>query len=219
MNFSLYKIAAVLVIVAIIVASFWKIHDLRKDNSRINVLLHKTNQEYQDVKGRNTTVTQQLEIKGSELRDMARRAKTDSTRTTQLEKDVLQLTRVIKDQGKKLRDVTSATAGTITTHTDTSTGYHIIKYKNIYLPIIDTLRTKHYTIAFTADTLGRLGIVSDYTNRFYIILDRSKLKNNGNVIKHPRLPWYWFKGWEYFATASSEDTCTHITNVINVNFK
>lgn len=215
----MYKVAAVLVITAIIAASFWKIHDLREDNQRKDVLLHKTNQEYADAKGRNTVVTQQLEVKGSELRDMKRRARTDSTRVTQLEKGILQLTQIVEDQGKKLRDVSSATGGTMVVSLDTSTNYHIIRYKNVYLPIIDTLRTKHYTVAFHADTLGKLHLKGEYQNRFYIVLDRSKLRGNGDVVKHPRLPWYWLKPYEYFATASSEDTCARITNVINVNFK
>jgi len=208
----------ILVVLAIIAASFWKIYDQRKEIRRKDTLLSKTNQEVKDERGRNTTITQQLQVKRYEVRDMKRRARKDSTRTTQLEKEVLQLTRIVDDQGKKLRDITSVTGGTLTTRIDTSTNYRIVKYKNIYLPIIDTLRTKHYTVAFRADTLGKLHLQGDYWNRFYIVLDRSKLCRDGDVIKHPRLPWYWFKRWEYFATASSEDTSAHITHLIHVNF-
>lgn len=212
------KLAVILVVLAIIAASFWKIHDLRGEIRRKDTLLSKTNLEVKDERGRNTTITQQLQVKRSEVRDMQRRVRKDSTRTTQLEKEVLQLTRIVDDQGKKLRDITSVTGGTLTTHIDTSTNYRIVKYKNIYLPIIDTLRTKHYTVAFRADTLGKLHLQGDYWNRFYIVLDRSKLRRDGDVIKHPRLPWYWFKRWEHFATASSEDTSAHITSLIHVNF-
>lgn len=218
MNFNLYKLAAMFIIVAIIIASFWKIRDLKRENQRQDTLLSKTNTEYKDEKQRNVTVTQQLEIKQSEIRSMERRARRDSSRLTQLEKDVLQAKGVIEDMGKKLRDVTSVTGGTISTHTDNTTPYQIIKYKNVYLPIIDTIRTRFLMIAFKADTLGKLNVRHEYTNRFHVVLDRSKLKRNGDVIKHPRLPWYWFKDWEYFASATSDDTSAHVTNLLNVNF-
>ena len=207
-----------IIVVLLLVVFYWGFHRMRAENERISVMLHQTQQQYKTEKGKNVTVTQQLSIKQSEIRDMKRRASRDSSRLTDQEKRILSDLNIIDELKKKLGNVSSITSGTITAGTEQHTGYTITKWRDRYIPLIDTIKDKHWLIAFQADTLGSLKVTPRYTNRFYIILDRQKLHKDGDPIKHPKFPWYWFRDWDYFATATSEDTSATISNVLNMNF-
>ena len=206
------------IVVLLLVVFYWGFYRMRVENKRISVMLHQTQQQYKTEQGKNVTVTQQLSIKQSEIRDMKRRANRDSSRLTDQEKRILSDMQVIDELHKKLSNVSSITSGTINAGTEQNTGYTITKWRDRYIPLIDTIKSKHWFIAFHADTVGKLKVTPRYTNRFFIIMDRQKLHKDEDPIKHPKLPWYWFRDWDYFASVTSEDTSATVTNVLNVNF-